>query len=129
MPVHALSFLLYGRKKRLQPRLCETCHNVAVRSVLPSWSFATQADTVPLEQYLPEYFNASEWAFIIAATARLIPSEGDGPGAYETRVPVFIDRQLASSYGLAVDWYMQGPHVPDAPLSFIGRDIELGSRL
>lgn len=84
-------------------------------SVLPSWSFATQADTVPLEQYLPEYFNASEWAFIIAATARLIPSEGDGPGAYETRVPVFIDRQLASSYGLAVDWYMQGPHEPDAP--------------
>ena len=31
----------------------------------------------PLEEYQPEYFNADEWAFIMAATARLIPSEGD----------------------------------------------------
>lgn len=46
----------------------------------------------------------------MAATARLIPSEGDGPGAIEARVPVFIDRQLASDYGTADDWYMEGPH-------------------
>lgn len=83
-------------------------------SVLPSWSYAAQSDTVPLEQYLPEYFNASEWAFVVAATARLIPSDGDGPGAYEARVPVFIDRQLTTSYGLGADWYMQGPHIPNA---------------
>ena len=83
-------------------------------SILPSWSYAAQPDTVPLEQYLPEYFNATEWAFVMAATARLIPSDGDGPGAYEARVPVFIDRQLSTSYGLGADWYMQGPHMPSA---------------
>ena len=83
-------------------------------SVLPSWTYAAQSDTVPLEQYLPEYFNASEWAFVVAATARLIPSDGDGPGAYEARVPVLIDRQLTTSYGLGADWYMQGPHIPNA---------------
>ena len=83
-------------------------------SVLPSWTYAAQSDTVPLEQYLPEYFNATEWAFVMAATARLIPSDGDGPSAYEARVPVFIDRQLTTSYGLGADWYMQGPHMPDA---------------
>lgn len=43
-------------------------------------------------------------------TARLIPSDGDGPGAIETRVPVFIDLQLAGDYGRADDWYMVGPH-------------------
>jgi len=86
---------------------------------LPFWlhaspSEAAQPEPVPLEQYQPEYFNADEWAFVIEATARLIPSDGEGPGAYEARVPVFIDRQLASNYGLGADWYMQGPHNPKA---------------
>ncbi len=53
---------------------------------------------------------------MMAATARLVPSEGDGPGAIETRVPVFIDRQLAGDFGRAADWYMEGPHVPEAPV-------------
>ncbi|RVV96812.1 twin-arginine translocation signal domain-containing protein [Mesobaculum littorinae] len=69
---------------------------------------------VSLDEYETEYLNGAEWAFIMAATARLIPSEGDGPGALETRVPVFIDRQLAGDYGSADDWYMEGPHAPDA---------------
>lgn len=68
------------------------------------------APVVPLEDYKPEFFTADEWAFVMAATARLIPSEGDGPGALETRVPVFIDLQLAGDYGSADDWYMVGPH-------------------
>ncbi|MFV0334752.1 MAG: gluconate 2-dehydrogenase subunit 3 family protein [Tropicimonas sp.] len=73
---------------------------------------------VPLDQYEREYLNADEWAFVMAATARLIPSEGDGPGAIETRVPVFIDRQLAGDFGTADDWYMEGPHVADAAPAF-----------
>jgi len=69
---------------------------------------------VQLDKYKPEYFTPEEWSFILAATARLIPSDGDGPGALETNVPVFIDRQLAGNYGSAGDWYMEGPHDPDA---------------
>ncbi|EAU45000.1 gluconate 2-dehydrogenase subunit 3 family protein [Salipiger bermudensis] len=69
---------------------------------------------VPLEDYDRAYLTAAEWAFVMAATARLIPSDGDGPGAIETRVPVFIDLQLAGDYGTADDWYMEGPHDPDA---------------
>lgn len=69
---------------------------------------------VSLEKYQPEYLNAEEWAFVMAATARLIPSEGEGPGALETHVPVFIDRQLQGYYGNAELWYMQGPHDPTA---------------
>lgn len=38
--------------------------------------------------YKPAFFEAAEWAFVRAATARLIPSDGDGPGAIEAGVPI-----------------------------------------
>lgn len=66
-----------------------------------------------IEEYGPEFFSVEEWAFIIA-TARIIPSDGDGPGAYETRVPAFIDREMAGEYGSAADWYMESSFEPDA---------------
>ncbi|WP_417815495.1 gluconate 2-dehydrogenase subunit 3 family protein [Thalassospira alkalitolerans] len=74
-----------------------------------------QSKSVPLNEYKPEYLSPDEWQFILAATARLIPSDGKGPGAIEARVPVFIDRQLAGSFGNAADWYMEGPHDITAP--------------
>lgn len=69
---------------------------------------------IQLDTYKPEYFTPEEWSFVLAATARLIPSDGEGPGALEAHVPVFIDRQLAGEYGSAKDWYMVGPHDPAA---------------
>jgi len=81
----------------------------------PFWS---QAAPPPLGDYAAEYLGRAEWVFVMAATARLIPSDGDGPGALEARVPVFIDRQLAGSFGQAADWYMQGPHDPGADPDF-----------
>jgi gluconate 2-dehydrogenase gamma chain len=75
---------------------------------------AKAADLPPLEEYKPVTFNAAEWTFILAACARLIPSEGEGPGAIETRVPVFIDLQLAGDFGSAANWYMAGPYEADA---------------
>lgn len=67
-----------------------------------------------LSEYTPEFFTSTEWPFIIAACARLIPEEGDGPGALACHVPVFIDRQLLGEYGKASRLYMDGPHDPDA---------------
>ncbi|MFT3690360.1 gluconate 2-dehydrogenase subunit 3 family protein [Paenirhodobacter sp.] len=89
-----------------------TAAGAAILGVTAQAQAETPAQPVPLSDYKPEYFTADEWAFVMAATARLIPSEGNGPGALETRVPVFIDRQLASDYGRADDWYMTGPHDP-----------------
>jgi gluconate 2-dehydrogenase gamma chain len=79
----------------------------------PSFSYA-QVELPPLEEYKPVFFDADEWRFIMAACDRLIPAEGEGPGALETRVPVFIDLQMTGSFGDASDWYMAGPHQPDA---------------
>ncbi|SJZ78793.1 gluconate 2-dehydrogenase subunit 3 family protein [Consotaella salsifontis] len=85
-----------------------------------TWAFydpahAQDGEPVSLQDYDRKFFTAEEWAFILAATARLIPSDGNGPGAIEARVPVFIDLQMAGPFGQAADWYMEGPYQPDAP--------------
>lgn len=76
-----------------------------------------QQQLPPLEEYQPVFLSAAEWAFVLAATAKIIPSEGDGPGAIETRVPVFIDGQLAGDFGAASDLYMEGPFSPEADMN------------
>lgn len=95
----------------------------AATAALTAFHAPARAQTAPpsLDEYRPDYLEPAEWAFVMAATARIIPSEGDGPGAHETRVPVFIDRQLAGDFGMAADLYMEGPFTPDA-------DIYLGTQ-
>ena len=85
--------------------------------VFPLYGVARAQEPKPpsLDNHERKFFTADEWAFIIAATARLIPSGGQGPGALEARVPVFIDLQMAGPFGKGADWYMEGPHRPDAP--------------
>jgi gluconate 2-dehydrogenase gamma chain len=56
-----------------------------------------------------QFFTPAEASFIDAAVARLIPNDDLGPGAKESGVTVFLDRQLAGAYGRAQSWYMQGP--------------------
>ncbi len=87
---------------------------VALTGVAMTFHANSKEAAVKLDKYQPEYFTSEEWAFVLAATARLIPSEGEGPGALEAHVPVFIDRQLKGYYGNADIWYMQGPHDPTA---------------
>src|ERR1700761_4693490 len=67
--------------------------------------------------YSPTYFHAAEWAFINAAVARLIPSEGQGPGGLEAGVPEFIDRQMELPYGHGAYFYLKGPYLVDSPPS------------
>lgn len=55
------------------------------------------------------FFTAAERACVRAISARLIPSDENGPGADEADVVTFIDRQLAGFYGRGERWYMKGP--------------------
>ncbi|SEN99940.1 gluconate 2-dehydrogenase gamma chain [Duganella sp. CF517] len=73
---------------------------------------AAGLEEIELQQYLPVFFTADEWRFVMAACDRLIPADGKGPGALETNVPVFIDQQLHAGIGGEV--YMDGPHKDDA---------------
>lgn len=68
----------------------------------------------PADPAARAFFTDDEAAFIRAATARLIPSDGDGPGAIETDVPNFIDKQLGGPFGSGQRLFMPGPHDPRA---------------
>jgi gluconate 2-dehydrogenase gamma chain len=55
------------------------------------------------------FFTANEAALVDAFVDRLIPTDELGPGAKDSGVTTFIDRQLTGPYG-GHDWlYMQGP--------------------
>ncbi|RTD85319.1 gluconate 2-dehydrogenase subunit 3 family protein [Variovorax atrisoli] len=75
-------------------------------------SAAAASETQP---YTPRFFTADEWAFVRAASGRLIPSDALGPGAIEAGVPEFIDRQMDTPWAAGALWYMQGPFQADAP--------------
>jgi gluconate 2-dehydrogenase gamma chain len=66
-------------------------------------------------EYKPSFFNAAEWAFVLAACDRLIPADDVGPGALQAGVPEFIDRHMQTPYASGDIWYMQGPFVKAAP--------------
>jgi gluconate 2-dehydrogenase gamma chain len=61
------------------------------------------------------FFNATESAFIEAATDTLIPADALGPGAIEVGVPVYIDRQMAGGYGKGDRLYLEGPFREGSP--------------
>lgn len=64
-------------------------------------------------QYL--FLHPDEVIFVQAATARIIPSEPDVPGALEADVTNFIDKALASPWGGGSDMYVSGPWQPGTP--------------
>src|SRR3984885_9406106 len=66
-------------------------------------------------EYQPTFFNAAEWAFVLAACDRLIPADNIGPSAGQAGVPEFIDRHMQTPYASGDIWYMQGPFVEAAP--------------
>jgi gluconate 2-dehydrogenase gamma chain len=76
---------------------------------------ASASPVTPARAYSPTYFSEQEWAFLLAACARLIPSDENGPGAVELGVPEFIDREMDGAFGHAASWYMQGPFASALP--------------
>ncbi|MBN3853683.1 gluconate 2-dehydrogenase subunit 3 family protein [Paraburkholderia sp. Ac-20340] len=81
---------------------------VATKCAKGLWT-PQRTPAVDLTSYQPVFFDNTQWQFILAACDRLIPADDEGPGALETNVPVFIDRQMITPYGKGDDWYMSGP--------------------
>jgi gluconate 2-dehydrogenase gamma chain len=84
---------------------------IAVKTLTASQ--AAELAAPDLDKYLPEFFSADEWKFVLAACDRLIPADGRGPGALETNVPVFIDQQMHGDFGSEI--YLEGPFDIHAP--------------
>jgi gluconate 2-dehydrogenase gamma chain len=79
-----------------------------VTKVLP-WDPNEAYPVVPVKPGGFLFFNADEAAIVDAIVDRLIPTDELGPGARDSGVTTFIDRQLMGPYG-GHEWlYMQGP--------------------
>jgi gluconate 2-dehydrogenase gamma chain len=63
------------------------------------------------------FFTESEALIIAAAASRIFPSDDSGAGAQEAGVAIYIDRQLAGSYGRDRFRYTQPPF-EEAPPQF-----------
>jgi gluconate 2-dehydrogenase gamma chain len=89
-------------------------------ALVPTFSIAACAPISALrsssaQASLHKYFTGEEWTFLLAACGRLIPADGNGPGAVELGVPEFIDREMDGPFGYAAKWYMQGPFASAVP--------------
>jgi len=62
-----------------------------------------------------QLFSAADWAFIVAAVDRLIPSGGERPSGVETGVSEFIGRHMELPYGHGSYWYLRRPFADCAP--------------
>jgi gluconate 2-dehydrogenase gamma chain len=61
------------------------------------------------------FFTETEAIIVAATVSRIFPSDDSGPGAREAGVAIYIDRQLAGSYGRDRYRYTQSPFEDAAP--------------
>jgi len=61
------------------------------------------------------YFNPDQAAAVEAIADRLIPPDDSGPGGKQAGCAVFIDRQLAGSFGNSSRLYMRPPFANGTP--------------
>src|ERR1700756_1928968 len=78
---------------------------------------AAQPAPSTAHQAAPAYifFNPDEAVFAEKAVGTLIPSDAVGPGALESGVAIYIDRQMAGAFGKGARLYMQGPFAEGTP--------------
>ncbi|WP_049926369.1 gluconate 2-dehydrogenase subunit 3 family protein [Halopiger goleimassiliensis] len=74
-----------------------------------------ELEEVEVEEQGLEYFTIQQARVVHDLTARIYPSDENGPGAPEAGVVYFIDGQLNSAWGRGERWYMQGPFAGENP--------------
>ena len=76
------------------------------------WSPFAGAPPRPVNPLGWYFFNPGEAATVEAIADRLIPADHLSPGGKDCGCAVFIDRQLAGSFGQASRLYTKGPFMP-----------------
>jgi gluconate 2-dehydrogenase gamma chain len=83
-------------------------HAAAIFGELPWWPNAADLPTAAKPgPWL--FFNSSEAAAVEALADRIIPPDPQTPGGKDAGCAVFLDRQLAGSYGRQEGLYVRGP--------------------
>ena len=91
------------------------------------YSFDRKATLLASEQKpirIPlRFFTETEALIVAAAASRIFPSDDSGPGAREAGVSIYIDRQLAGSYGRDRFRFTQPPFEDGLPeLGYQGKE-------
>ncbi|MFJ4348949.1 gluconate 2-dehydrogenase subunit 3 family protein [Pseudomonas sp. NPDC089401] len=102
-------------------------HEAIEAKAAPAAPGSAPAEPTTSERYHPTFFTDSEWAFVQAACAVLIPEDEEGPGALTAGVPEFLDRQMETPYAHGRLWYMQAPFITDQPAE-LGYQLKLVPR-
>jgi gluconate 2-dehydrogenase gamma chain len=79
------------------------------------WEPAETQPPIPVRPGPWLYFTADEAAAVEAMVDRLIPVDESGPGGKDAGCAVFIDRQLAGSFGDSRRLYMRAPFAIGTP--------------
>jgi hypothetical protein len=79
------------------------------------WEPNDTSPPMPVRQGPWVYLTANEAAVVEAFADRLIPPDESGPGGKEAGCAVFIDRQLAGSFGDSSRHYMRPPFAKGTP--------------
>jgi gluconate 2-dehydrogenase gamma chain len=74
------------------------------------------------------FFTAAEAAMVEAIADRLIPADALSPGGKDCGCAVFIDRQLAGSFGKGDRLYWKGPFLPGLPTQGYQGDMPPAAR-
>jgi len=86
----------------------------AVAPVAPAAAAPQRSATTPPAREALESLTAAESDILEAITARVIPSDAEGPGAKEARAAHYIDRALAGSLASSHSAYTAGLAALDA---------------
>jgi gluconate 2-dehydrogenase gamma chain len=93
-------------------RLFKAAGAAGVAATLPIGPAEAQQRATPVAYV---FFNPAEAVFIEAAVARLIPKDEIGPGALESGVANYIDKQLGGAWGTGERLYRSGPWQAGTP--------------
>lgn len=92
------------------------------------WSAFSGDPPKPVDPMGWYFFNAAEAATVEAIADRLIPADGLSPGGKDCGCAVFIDRQLAGSFGKGDRLYWKGPFLPGLPTQGYQGDMPPAAR-
>ena len=109
------------------PILTATADGLSLSGTVPWSPFAGEPPRPvnPLGWY---FFNPGEAATVEAMVDRLIPGDHLSPGGKDCGCAVYIDRQLAGSFGQASRLYTKGPFMPGLPTQGYQGDLTPAGR-
>jgi gluconate 2-dehydrogenase gamma chain len=96
------------------PILAATADGRNISGELP-WSPFAGDPPRPVDPLGWFFFTAAEAAMVEAIVDRLIPADDLSPGGKDCGCAVYIDRQLAGSFGKGDRLYWKGPFLPGLP--------------